>query len=57
MSYYYEYSLNCSSIGQLTTFAQSVLANGQQQILTPLQVHGLSPGDYCYRKCPGPKAG
>jgi hypothetical protein len=50
VSYYYEYSLNCSSTGRLTTAVQSIIADGQQQILAPLVVNGLSPGDYCYRK-------
>jgi len=50
VSYYYEYSLNCSSTGRLATPVQSIIANGQQQMLLPLVVNGLSPGDYCYRK-------
>jgi hypothetical protein len=50
VSYYFEYSLNCSSTGRLTTVVQSIIADGQQQVVSPVVVSGLSPGDYCYRK-------
>ena len=50
ITYYYEYSPGCNPNGPyIKTPAQTMTANGLQQLTGPATVTGLPSGTYCYR--------